>query len=494
MSPAGRRTFLTGIKGELGCDQIKSEKLARNLDKISRFHNQLNLALDQYTSSLVRKVDKEDEDYLLAYRAEMLKIQKKLDTVRDNSDKMKSALQSEDYIRTLERSLAWFKEEAQRLSQSTEDQRKDIAFWKERIKIYEGDIKDLNKELRDVNGQIKSLEAATGDTAEDLLAFRPQTVSKPVNLHGGRTNAVTSAAPIKKRSKTMPKICHVIQYMLINNERKDRIIEETMRYHNTQICKNDEMVRTLEQSIQNVATQEMNPEINRKIRHTPFLEAFLDSVEKVRSQISRRVSRYNKEPAKKSRAISAIAHGKKKMFAAAAEEVENQVQVKLGNFTATDKKAVFIQFMNSPEVYEKIKQIIGTEMEKEISKNSVQLNTAQCIFAEKGAGNVSVGAKSNNITYTSNMAAGASELIESEEKSNKFQASHLYSAPRIPTGFAAETKRKRKKLASRSFHGVKHRPGTVIPTAANVMMNNSNNNCETGSKNVSFYLGVKNES
>eukprot|EP01022_Parablepharisma_sp_SALTPOND_P005849 TRINITY_DN1238_c0_g1_i1.p1 TRINITY_DN1238_c0_g1~~TRINITY_DN1238_c0_g1_i1.p1 ORF type:complete len:572 (+),score=52.82 TRINITY_DN1238_c0_g1_i1:2975-4690(+) len=480
LSPGGRRTFLTGIRGETGLDQVKSEKLARNMERINRLHNQLNTMLDQYGSSLLHKVEKEDEDYLLAYKAEMLKIQKKLDIVRDNTETMRMSLQAGDYIAALERSLAWFKEEAGRLSQGIDDQQRDIAFWKEKIEILENDIKELNEDLKATTEEFKALEIASGQS-EDLAGLRPQTVEKMRKGKAEVTKPKTAAYNVRNRSE-IPKICHIMDYMLRNGEDKGKITEEIVKYHSSQIEKNEKMLESLEQKIKLVATQNIKPMASRQIRHTQLLEVFLDGVERVKSQISRRVTQYGKgffKPQNRRRAFSAVNNKKSRTISE-----KEAAQIKLSNFTATDKKAVFVQFMNSPDVYEKIRQIIDAELGKEMEKHEVKLaEPAQGIFDDKNENNNK--ANFEGITYTDMMAYGLKEAEEKDAipRNKRFQASHLYAIPQAPEGFRPEAFKKRK-IVSQSFYGGKSRPGTV-GTRIKGLNRPSNPN------NASFSVGFK---
>jgi len=424
--------------------------------------------LEQYGNSVIRKVDKEDEDYLLAYKAEMLKVQNKLDIVRNKTNYMKTSLNAEDYIAALEHSLAWFKEEARRLAEGCEEQKHDIEFWNEKISLFEYDIKDLNSELKKITDEVKTLEIASGQ-ADLISEMRPQTANKFFQPSFKKSDdSLKPQTATAKERLNYPKICHVVDYMLRNNEEKGRITEEVCRYHKAQAYKNNDIIKNVEQKIVQISSATANTDFSKHMKKTALLEIFLNSVDRVKSQITRRVTHYKDgffKPAGKRRAFSAVGQTKKQRLLTSNLETEN-LQVKLSNFTATDKKAVFIQFMNSPEVYEKIRQIINIEIGKEAEKQEVKTDQSEGgIFEQKGS---SSNQDPKFSTYTELLPQNnlrSSLDTSTNEQPHKFTASHLYSVPHPPDGFKKDShpkNMKRKKINSHSFYGnTKNRPSTV---------------------------------
>eukprot|EP00826_Nyctotherus_ovalis_P066644 TRINITY_DN9877_c0_g1_i1.p1 TRINITY_DN9877_c0_g1~~TRINITY_DN9877_c0_g1_i1.p1 ORF type:complete len:501 (+),score=113.27 TRINITY_DN9877_c0_g1_i1:40-1542(+) len=412
-----------------------------NWAKINKLHTQLDTLLDFYGPSLLRKIEREDEDYLLAYNAEMLKVQKTLDSIQLGSEKMKNSLLSENCILVLEHSLTWFKDEAGRLAESIDEQNRDIALWKERIDLYNSEILTASEELKHVTAEVKALEIGTG-AVESYEAIRPRTVgTRGLKAEAQRTPQTAVAL------KGMPRICYVIKYMLMKNEERGKILEETVRYHNDQIAKNQDVVIKLEQKLQQALNQSMNPSLGRQIRRTKLLEIFLASIERAKLQICNRAF-------KNSRGFSRFGDTCKKRAFSAVNRVKNlrtapgrePLQVRMSSFTATDKKAVFVQFLNSPEVYERIRSIVNSELSIAAEKTKLH---------ESPPAILSGADERNQMTYAESTPYGSGTLTG--KKQSRFHASHLYAIPQVPEGFRTEYKHRTRKSGLQSSHA-KRRP------------------------------------
>jgi len=449
-------SFITAIKENI---QGKSLRHKFNWAKINKLHSQLDILLDLYGPSLLRRVEREDEHFLLAYNAEMLKVQKTLDNIQLGSEKMKKALLSENCILVLEHSLTWFKDEAERLAESIDDQNRDIEIWKERINLYNNEIQTANEKLKRVTKESKDLEIGIG-VVEPYESIRPRTVGvRGLKIEAKQNRSPQTALALRGR----PKICYIIKYMLMKNEEHGKIVEEVINYHNDQVLRNTEMIAKIEQKMQQVLNQNINPSLNRQIKRTQLLEIFLSSIERTKLQICNRAF-------KNSRGFSRFGDTCKKRAFSAVNRVKNlrtapgrePPQIKLCSFTSTDKKSVFIQFLSSPEVYEKIRSIINTELNNATEKNKFW----------------SPEPDKEGMTEPTPYESGA----VTTKKQSKFHASHLYAIPQVPDGFRTEYKNKVKKNVLQSSYSKKRpRPDT---TGGRIIRPNFAENANNGSLSV----------
>jgi len=394
--------------------------------KIATLHDELNKLINKYKQTLLNRVERENNNYLLAYKAEMMKVNKNLQVIQNESEKMKKSLLTEDCIKMLEKSLQWFKDEAGQLSSTIEEQDKDISLWREKVNGFNSDIIKLDEELRKLVEELRGLDAISGESLlNNNEVVRPRTVEEKVlKSQLSRTRRIKAS-----QSQNVPKICYIVQYMLLHKEDKAKIIDEVTKYHHQLLSKNKEVTEKLQRKMQSTLFQNINSATSKQLKQTTLLKMFLNSVEDVKAQIY--VRRVNNK-AQVRRVV--LAAGNHKL-------IKEPTQIKLKSFTATDKRAVFIKFLSNPEVYEKIRSIVNIELNNQIEKSKEQ---SQGVF-DKVKDNVKEGF---SITC-------ANDMMEKK----KFHASHLSSVPQIPDDLRS-TKHKWHRSSTRSSHFRRSRPGT----------------------------------
>ncbi len=440
-------TFMTGLRGDAALERIRSEKLARNIGKIGRIQSRLNGLIDQYGANLLKKVAKEDDDYMLAYSSEMLTVEQKLAGVKASNDSLRSTIQSEGYIVSLEKLLAWFKEEAARLSQNTTGQSTELTALKQRIGKLNKEIGQMEETLRDLGRTVHELEAEN-IAEDDATVSRPLTRAHDknkltVDIPGSKPRTATQLNPRASRSK----IGQMVGYMLKNKEERTDIASDVAKCYNEQVQRNDALFHSLEQKIEAETTLQAPIELPK---HSWLLELFLSAVDIVRKRIAKRAESSKNAVLKTSpirqRAHSTAGSGRKVPISAILGEVG------LGHFTATDRRAVFSLFMGEAEVYEKVRAVVDRELARE--KELADTKAKGSIFGKAENSGLAQMFKTDGTGFR-----GLKRGEERDLPRGRFQASHLYSASRIPAGFRAQGRR-RKMLSESAYGTSKKRPGT----------------------------------
>jgi hypothetical protein len=102
-------TFLTSVDGIQGSQDSESMK------RVMSLHGKLTGVVDTLSAKVSGVLQKQEKEFLQAYRAHMYNVQKELQQLRSRLDDAEMSLKKNDKIRKLEEARDWFREEALRL-------------------------------------------------------------------------------------------------------------------------------------------------------------------------------------------------------------------------------------------------------------------------------------------------------------------------------------------------------------------------------------------
>ena len=107
-----KNTFMTGINAE-GGGKVPLD--AESMKRVYALHGKLTGVVDTLSSKVSGVLQKQEKEFLQAYRAHMYNVQKELQQLRARLDDAEMSLKKNDKIRKLEEARDWFREEALRL-------------------------------------------------------------------------------------------------------------------------------------------------------------------------------------------------------------------------------------------------------------------------------------------------------------------------------------------------------------------------------------------
>ena len=104
-------TFLTSLQTTGGNIALNSDTMKR----VSMLHGKLTGVVDTLSTKVSGVLQKQEKEFLQAYRSHMYNVQKELQQLRSRLDDAEMSLKKNDKIRKLEEARDWFREEALRL-------------------------------------------------------------------------------------------------------------------------------------------------------------------------------------------------------------------------------------------------------------------------------------------------------------------------------------------------------------------------------------------
>eukprot|EP00826_Nyctotherus_ovalis_P013092 TRINITY_DN13500_c0_g3_i2.p1 TRINITY_DN13500_c0_g3~~TRINITY_DN13500_c0_g3_i2.p1 ORF type:complete len:240 (+),score=35.30 TRINITY_DN13500_c0_g3_i2:202-921(+) len=152
--------------------------------------------------------------------------------------------------------------------------------------------------------------------------------------------------------------------MLKAQIKKSHIIEEVANIHKIQFKKNNELIAKLRQRVYPVVAK---PKVTGQ---SMLLQYLFKAVEKVRSRIFLRVLK-SRKLSSKGRACPFLSD-----MSRLSKYNGKSLKIRLGDFTATDKRDVIAQFFSNEEVLKVVKRIVRDEAVKEVSESEAKFNAS----------------------------------------------------------------------------------------------------------------------
>jgi hypothetical protein len=106
-------TFMTSVKNGGGSVLAGNEN--EEVKRVLSLHGKLTGVVETLSSKVSGVLQKQEKEFLQAYRAHMYNVQKDLQQLRAKLDDAEMSLKKNDKIRKLEEARDWFREEALRL-------------------------------------------------------------------------------------------------------------------------------------------------------------------------------------------------------------------------------------------------------------------------------------------------------------------------------------------------------------------------------------------
>jgi len=303
-----------------------------NWQKVNQFYSDADDLVKQYGITLSDKIEREDDEYLSAYKIELKKLMNNFSGIRDKEISLRKSIKNDKYVRALNIPLKLFKEEAKRLYKDVERQELNRNYLKQRILMLDKQIVAYKKLLN----QIIAKKANSKEKSTEPVITKELLITKPTP------------------TIILPRICRTIKYMLKAHIKKPFIIDEVVNYHRMQVKKNKELIAKLQ--------QRLNPTVRRKSKfedtsQSNLIQYLSRAVEKIKFHIFLRILKGRKLSSKERFTPSLSEMGRLTKYSG------KSLKVKLKDFTATDKREVILQFFNNEEVFNAIQEIIKNEKE-----------------------------------------------------------------------------------------------------------------------------------
>lgn len=127
--------------------------------RVGEEYRQLKMVVGSLSEKVSNVLEKQERDFLAAYRAHMYNVQKELQDLRNKVAKAETSLQKNDKVHKLEGERSWYRKEALRLDSFTSAMKKDLKYMKEKLESIEDDRNWLERQLKAAKKQNKLLRA-----------------------------------------------------------------------------------------------------------------------------------------------------------------------------------------------------------------------------------------------------------------------------------------------------------------------------------------------
>ena len=134
-----KATFLTDV----GTKEPKNYGTSKYVD----IHTQIHDVLENFDEHLDNILERNEKDFLAAYRGHMTKVQKELEFYKEKTSDQEFKLRKDEHIQKIEKSLEWFREEALNLGKQMNQYKSEAVKWKARNKNLEYDNAFFEKQI-----------------------------------------------------------------------------------------------------------------------------------------------------------------------------------------------------------------------------------------------------------------------------------------------------------------------------------------------------------
>ena len=130
------------------------------IDEYMASYEELNLLVDNIDQHFVRTLTQYESDFVVAYKGQMLKVQKELKFLKAKQNEVLGKLMGDDEITSLQRQIKWFKATAIKLNEILERQKVEIQASKFRKATQDKDHQFLNKHVKEVKQKNRLIQQA----------------------------------------------------------------------------------------------------------------------------------------------------------------------------------------------------------------------------------------------------------------------------------------------------------------------------------------------
>ncbi len=273
--------------------------LADTYENIQKMHGQMQGILDSLDVKLDATIQKEERDFLSAYRSHLQLIQSELLGYRSKLTEQQYQLKRDATLFSMEKSLAFFKEEAIKLDRVGERQRDEIKRLKATIETLERDKHFLELQVKKAKTENKSLHdlLSRASSQDDPLPLAPpqrnmSAVGEPREKSAGpeieaRSEGAARSSVSSRQLNYNVKFDVLAKSLKVLNPSKEQLLAHCHRYYQLLELKHEEIVASLQQQLAH------ERKISQKLRslHTDSITSkselerlFCDCVEEVRNK------------------------------------------------------------------------------------------------------------------------------------------------------------------------------------------------------------------
>lgn len=138
-------TFVTALREN---DQSQNAQIPSSVRNVLNLYGQLTGVVAELSEKIAVVLNKQEHDFLQAYRAHMFNVQKELQQLRDKVKANELELKKNHKIRKLEEARDWFRSEALRLDKISQGMRKKLKYLQDKLDSIEEDRNWLEKQLK----------------------------------------------------------------------------------------------------------------------------------------------------------------------------------------------------------------------------------------------------------------------------------------------------------------------------------------------------------
>ena len=118
----------------------------------------LQASISELGSKVSGVLQKQETEFLMAYKAHMRNVQKDFETLKEEIDEREKAIESNVLVKQIEKERDWYKREALHLDQILMKLKKRETMLSSKVEELEQDRKWLSNQLKTVMKQKKNLE------------------------------------------------------------------------------------------------------------------------------------------------------------------------------------------------------------------------------------------------------------------------------------------------------------------------------------------------
>jgi len=103
------------------------------MGRVKDLHGKIGSVVSHLNEKIALVLQKQEKEFLAAYRAHMLSVQKELQQLRAKANEAELAMKKNEKIRSLEDERNWYRKEALRLDKFATAMKKDLKYMKEKL-------------------------------------------------------------------------------------------------------------------------------------------------------------------------------------------------------------------------------------------------------------------------------------------------------------------------------------------------------------------------
>jgi len=103
------------------------------MSRVKDLHGKIGSVVNHLNEKIALVLQKQEKEFLAAYRAHMLSVQKELQQLRAKANEAELAMKKNEKIRSLEDERNWYRKEALRLDKFATAMKKDLKYMKEKL-------------------------------------------------------------------------------------------------------------------------------------------------------------------------------------------------------------------------------------------------------------------------------------------------------------------------------------------------------------------------